>query len=39
MRYLAQGWRPAPRRVINVPQSTGLVILPPPPEPRRGIRL
>jgi hypothetical protein len=38
-RYLSQGWRPVPRRVINVPQPAGFVILPPPPEPRRGIRL
>jgi hypothetical protein len=39
MRYLSQGWKPAPRRVINVPQSAGFVLLPPPDEPRRGIRL
>jgi hypothetical protein len=38
-RYMSQGWKPAPRRVINVPQSDGFVLLPPPPEPRRGIRL
>jgi hypothetical protein len=37
-RYLAQGWRPAPKRVIKVPQPSGFV-LPPPTEPRRGIRL
>jgi hypothetical protein len=38
-RYLAQGWKPAPRRVIKVPQSAGFVLLPPPDTPRRGIRL
>jgi hypothetical protein len=38
-RYLAQGWRPAPKRVIKVPDTSGMVLLPPPPEPRRGIRL
>jgi hypothetical protein len=38
MRYLAQGWKPAPKRVIKVPKQDGWR-LPPPPEPRRGIRL
>jgi hypothetical protein len=39
-RYLAQGWRPAPKRVIKAAQPVGFV-LPPPPDnlPRRGIRL
>jgi hypothetical protein len=37
-RYLALAWKPAPRREVRVPQPTGWRI-PPPPEPRRGIRL
>ena len=38
-RYLAMGYKPAPRRVIVPPKPQGWV-LPPPPEPRRGgIRL
>ena len=38
MRYLAQGWKPAPKRVIKVDSTQGWS-LPPPPEARRGIRL
>jgi hypothetical protein len=38
-RYLAQGWRPAPRRVINIPPPAGFTLPPPPTTPRRGIRL
>jgi len=34
-RYLAQSWRPAPRRVAPTPQLEGWVI-PPPQEQRRG---
>jgi phage terminase large subunit len=38
-RYLALSWKPAPPRVVRVPQPTGWRI-PPPDEPRRGgIRL
>jgi phage terminase large subunit len=37
-RYLAQGWKPAAKRVIKLPEQTGL-ILRPPAEPRRGIRI
>jgi hypothetical protein len=37
-RYLALSWKPAPLRAVRVPQPTGWRI-PPPPEPRRGIRL
>jgi hypothetical protein len=38
-RYLAQGWRPAPKRVIKVTQPAGFTLPPPPDTPRRGIRL
>ena len=38
-RYLAQGWKPAPKRVIKVPQPAGFTLPPPPTTPRRGIRL
>jgi hypothetical protein len=34
-RYLSQGWKPQPARIIPFPTRTGFVI-PPPPEPRRG---
>jgi hypothetical protein len=37
-RYLAQGWKPTPKRIIVPSKPTGWVI-PPPPEPRRGLRL
>jgi hypothetical protein len=37
-RYLSQGWKPAPKRVIKLPQPQGLILLPP-SEPRRGIRI
>jgi phage terminase large subunit len=37
-RYLAQGWKPAPKRLIKVAQPAGLVI-PPPVQLRRGMRL
>jgi hypothetical protein len=37
-RYLAQGWKPAAKRVIKVPEPEGWV-LPPPLVARRGIRL
>jgi hypothetical protein len=37
-RYLAQGWKPAPKRVIKVPEPEGWVLMPP-PVVRRGIRL
>jgi hypothetical protein len=37
-RYLAQGWKPAAKRVIKVPEPEGWV-LPPPIVARRGIRL
>jgi hypothetical protein len=39
MRYLAQGWKPAPKRVIKVAQPVGFTLPPPPDTPRRGIRL
>jgi hypothetical protein len=39
MRYLAQGWKPAPKRVIKVLQPAGFTLPPPPDTPRRGIRL
>ena len=38
-RYLAQGWKPEPKRVIKVVQPAGFTLPPPPIEPRRGIRL
>lgn len=38
-RYLAQGWKPSPKRVIKVPQPAGFTLPPPPTTPRRGIRL
>jgi phage terminase large subunit len=40
-RYLAMSWRPAPLRVVKVPEPVGHVWrIPPPEEPRRGgIRL
>jgi hypothetical protein len=38
-RYMAQGWKPAPKRVIKVAQPAGFTLPPPPNEPRRGIRL
>ena len=37
-RYLALSWRPAPARVIKLPEVKGFVI-PPPRENRRGMRL
>ena len=37
-RYLAMSYKPAPPRVIKVPAPTGWHI-PPPAEPRKGIRL
>jgi len=38
-RYLCQGWKPAPKRVIKVTQPAGITLPPPPDTPRRGIRL
>lgn len=39
-RYLSQGWKPAPKRIIKMPQPSGLILPPPPLDaPRRGIRL
>jgi hypothetical protein len=39
-RYLAQGWRPAPKRVIKPDRLPGFTLPPPPPNTaRRGIRL
>jgi hypothetical protein len=38
-RYLAQGWKPAPKRVIRLVQPAGFTLPPPPDTPRRGIRL
>jgi hypothetical protein len=38
-RYLAQAWRSAPRRVVNVPKPTGWVIPPPEDYSRKGMRL
>ena len=37
-RYLSLAWRPAPTRVIVPPKRTGWTI-PPPEEPRKGMRL
>ena len=37
-RYLALSWRPQARRVITPVRQQGFVI-PPPPEPRPGMRL
>ena len=38
-RYLAQGWRPAPRKVVKAPIVRGWQIPPPNERPRRGIIL
>jgi hypothetical protein len=38
-RYLAQGYRPAPRRVISAPIQRGWTIPPPNENRRRGIQL
>jgi hypothetical protein len=38
-RYLAQGWKPAPKRAIKVSEPAGWVLTPPPDSARRGIRL
>jgi hypothetical protein len=38
-RYLAQGWRPAPRKVIKAPIVRGWQIPPPNERPRRGLIL
>jgi phage terminase large subunit len=38
-RYLAQGWKPAPKRTIKVAAPQGWLLPPPPDAPRRGIRL
>ena len=38
-RYLAQGWKPEPKRAIKVVQPAGFTLPPPPNTPRRGIRL
>jgi hypothetical protein len=38
-RYLAQGWKPSPKRVIKVIQPAGITLPPPPDTLRRGIRL
>jgi hypothetical protein len=39
MRYMAMGYRPAPRRVIVPPKQDGWRIPPPPEQRRGGIRL
>jgi hypothetical protein len=38
-RYLAQGWRPAPRKVVKAPIVRGWQIPPPNERPRRGLIL
>jgi hypothetical protein len=36
-RYLSLSWRPAPRREVKVPKlKSGVFVIPPPQEPRRG---